>query len=71
MQVVAKLLGKEELPWEGNLAEKNPSARRRLGLFRQPILSLLHRDPTQRVSLADFCKTTKNMFSYQRNSEMM
>ena len=63
MQVVAKLLGREELPWEGDLAEKNPTARHRLGLFREPILSLLHRDPAQRISLADFCKTTNNVFS--------
>ena len=63
LQVLAKLLGSEELAWEGDLAEKNPSARRRLGLFREPILSLLHRDPAQRASLADFCKTTNTVFS--------
>ena len=61
--MVAKLLGREELPWEGNLAVKNPTARRRLGLFREPILSLLHRDPLRRASLADFCKTTNTVFS--------
>ena len=63
VQVVAKLLGKAELTWEGNLAEKNPTARRRLGLFREPILSLLHRDPSRRASLADFYKTTNSVFS--------
>ena len=61
--MIEKLLGKEELAWEGDLVEKNPTARRRLGLFREPILSLLHRDPAQRASLAAFCKTTNNVFS--------
>ena len=70
MQVVAKLLGKEELAWEGDLAEKNSTARRRLGLFREPILSLLHRDPAQRASLEDFCKTTNNVFSSPTTVEM-
>ena len=70
MQVVAKLLGKAELPWEGDLAEKNPTARRRLGLFREPILSLLHRDPAQRASLAEFCRTTNNVFSSPTTVQM-
>ena len=63
MQVMARLLSKQELAWEGDLAEKNSTARHRLGLFREPILSLLHRDPAQRASLAEFCKTTNNVFS--------
>ena len=70
MQVVAKLLGKAELQWEGDLAEKNPTARRRLGLFREPILSLLHRDPAQRASLAEFCRTTNNVFSSPTTVQM-
>ena len=63
VQVLAKLLGSDELAWEGNLAEKNPTVRQRLGLFREPILSLLHRDPGQRASLEAFCKTTNSVFS--------
>ena len=68
--MVAKLLGREELPWEGDLAKKNPAARRRLGLFREPILSLLHRDPAQRASLADFCRTTNTVFSSPTTVQM-
>ena len=63
VQVVAKLLGKEELAWEGDLTQKHPTARLRLGLFQEPILALLHRDPSQRISLAGFCKTTNTVFS--------
>ena len=58
---MAKLLGREELPWEGDLAKKNPAARRRLGLFREPI---------QRASLADFCRTTNTVFSSPTTVQM-
>eukprot|EP00892_Ulva_mutabilis_P003267 jgi/Ulvmu1/1311/UM011_0039.1 len=61
--VVEKLRGVQELPWEGDLAEKDPTARRRLGLFREPVLGLLHRDPAQRATLADFCRTANSVFS--------
>ena len=61
--MLAKLPGQEELPWEGDLAEKNPAARRRLGLFREPALALLRRDPAERATLADFCRTTNTVFS--------
>lgn len=63
MQVLEKLLGQAELPWEGELAERNPVARRRLGLFREPVLSLLRRDPAHRATLADFCRTVNTVFS--------
>ena len=63
VQVLAKLRGEQELPWEGDLAEKNPATRRQLGLFRESVLALLRRDPAQRASLADFCHTANSVFS--------
>lgn len=63
MQVLARLRGEAELPWEGDLAAKNATARRRLGLFREPVLALLRRDPAQRATLSDFCRTANTVFS--------
>ena len=48
MQVVAALLGEDELPWEGEASE---GVRRKLGALRAPILSMLHRDPSLRPSV--------------------
>ena len=55
-----QLQGEEELPWEG---EKNIDARRKLGMFRQPILSLLRRDPVERTTLANFCSSCQQVFT--------
>lgn len=63
MQVLGKLLGREELPWEGDLGEKNPTARRRLGRFREAVMSLLHRDPGRRATPATFCSSVSTIFS--------
>ena len=60
VQIMKQLKGEEELPWEG---DKNTDARRKLGLFRQPILSLLEREPTQRATLAAFCNTCQQTFA--------
>lgn len=61
--MLAKLRGDMELAWEGDLNEKNPTARRRLGLFREPVLALLHRNPEERASLSEFCRTVNSVFS--------
>ena len=43
-----------KLPWEGALT---PAVRRQLGIFRSQVLQLLARDPAQRPSMVDFCKS--------------
>lgn len=63
--MLGMLLGREELPWEGDFAKKNPVARRRLGRFREAVMSLLHRDPGQRATLAAFCSYVSMIFSSQ------
>lgn len=60
MQIMKQLQGEEELPWEG---EQHIEARRKLGIFRQPILSLLNREPTERATLAAFCRSCQQIFS--------
>ena len=42
-----------EMPWEG--ASLTPGTRRKLGIFRAPLMSLLAREPSQRPSMAEFC----------------
>lgn len=49
VQVVAALMGDEELPWEGDVSE---DLSRKLGALRAPILAMLHRDPSMRPSMA-------------------
>ena len=57
--MVARLLGELSLPWEGDL----PAATRaKLGIFKAPVLRLLHRDPAQRATMADFCSLCQTMF---------
>lgn len=53
MQVVAQLKGEDLLPWEGD-DEHAVALRDKLGTFKDPILSLLHRDPSCRESLRHF-----------------
>lgn len=40
------------LPWEGTLT---PAVRRKLGVFKNIVLKLLNRDPTERLSMSEFC----------------
>jgi hypothetical protein len=51
MQVIAQLRGDLPLPWEGNMS---PAVLRQLGAFKGPVLQLLHRDASQRVSMKRF-----------------
>jgi hypothetical protein len=46
-------LNGQELPWEGGGI--TPAIRRRLGIFKTPIISLLSRDPLERPSMSEFC----------------
>lgn len=45
----------QELPWEG--ACMTPANKRRLGVFRNSLMALLARDPSQRPSMERFCET--------------
>lgn len=49
-----QLQGHEDLPWDG---EQNSVARRKLGMFRQNIMSLL-----KRSSLAALCNACQQVF---------
>lgn len=62
MQVFEQLADERRaLPWEGGrLAAQD---RRKLGMFRKPILKLLQRDPAQRATARDFCNECCNLFT--------
>jgi serine/threonine protein kinase len=47
-------LNGKELPWEGK--SLTPAIRRRLGVFKVTITSLLSRDPAARPSMNKFCE---------------
>jgi hypothetical protein len=53
VQVLAQLRGEAPLPWEGD-RQNAIILREKLGTFKDPILSLLHRDPSCRESLRNF-----------------
>lgn len=61
VQIMRQLQGEEELPWEGQ--QNSSMVRKKLGIFRQPILSLLQRAPADRSSLAVFCNACQQVFS--------
>lgn len=52
-------MGDLPLPWEQRATD---DALRKLGAFKGPVLQLLHRDPTRRVSLRHFCDTCNGLF---------
>eukprot|EP00892_Ulva_mutabilis_P002162 jgi/Ulvmu1/11947/UM082_0026.1 len=51
--VKEQLAGTAPLPWEAGRI--TAEARRRLGVFRKPVLALLQRDPAQRASVQHLC----------------
>ena len=53
IQVMDQLEGKEPLLWEDEATA--PRLLRRIGAHKAVIMSLLHRDPTVRPSMEDFC----------------
>lgn len=63
VQVMAQLLAEQELPWEGQRLRSRPAVRKRLGVFKKPVLALLHRNPAQRSSMHDFCAACDSLFS--------
>ena len=62
MQVFDQLADeRRDLPWhDGRLAAAD---RRKLGMFRKPILKLLQRDPAQHATARDFCTECCNLFT--------
>eukprot|EP00892_Ulva_mutabilis_P002846 jgi/Ulvmu1/12562/UM091_0003.1 len=67
--VMEQLQGSRELPWEGARLRAQPAVRKRLGVFKKPVLALLHRDPGHRASMADFCAACDNLFSSPTTAE--
>lgn len=51
--------GGERLPWEGERLTEH--VRGQLQLFQGALLQLLHRDPRQRPSVREFCRTCGHM----------
>lgn len=60
VQVRAQLRGEAPLPWEGG-GSLRADTRRKLGIFQQPVLALLRRDPRDRPSMAAFCDTCNDI----------
>jgi hypothetical protein len=62
-QVMDEILGKDGrlLPWEG--ARLDMATRRKLGIFKNILLDLLHRDPAKRKSMAEFCQACHRVLS--------
>jgi hypothetical protein len=54
-------LNGQELPWEGKGI--TPAIRRRLGIFKAPITSLLSRDPAERPSMSEFVDSCNRMLA--------
>ena len=54
------LLGEEPLPWEGEPGQARLSM---LGLFREPVLRLLQREPRQRCSVQAFHSACTQIFA--------
>lgn len=60
VQVYSQLLGEADLPWEGD--RLTVEVQRKLGVFRRPVLQLLQRDPTARISLHQFARGCDSIF---------
>jgi hypothetical protein len=62
MQIYKQLTSSEHaLPWEeGRISAQDVE---KLGRFREPIMKLLQRDPVQRDTAAQFCKSALEIFS--------
>eukprot|EP00892_Ulva_mutabilis_P002848 jgi/Ulvmu1/12564/UM091_0005.1 len=57
--VRAQLRGETLLPWEGDNLRSD--VRRKLGIFREPVLGLLRRNPHERASMQAFCDTCNDL----------
>lgn len=60
MQILAQLLGDQELPWEG--ARAAPETMRKLRSLRTPVLALLDRNPQRRLTMQQFCESCDDIF---------
>lgn len=60
VQILAQLLGDQDLPWEGTRAA--PDTMRKLRSLRSPIMLLLERDPARRLSMQQFCESCDDIF---------
>lgn len=59
LQLQAQLLGDAPLPWE---AAADPSAvLHKIGIFREPLLQLLQREPARRATMQDFCNACNSL----------
>lgn len=69
LQVMDRIEGRNglQLPWEGTLP---PTVRRKLGIFRNSIMHLLDRDPSQRPSMADFCMSCDRVLAGSTSVQM-
>ena len=56
---MAQLRGELPLPWEGALSAQ---LRDKLGVFKEPVLQLLQRDPARRASMQYFSGMCRTMF---------
>jgi hypothetical protein len=63
MQLMDRIegLNGQELPWEGQGV--TTAIRRRLGIFKDPIISLLSRDPSDRPSMSEFCDSCNRVLA--------
>ena len=62
LQVAAQLKGELPLPWE---EEISPVVVRQLGVFRGPVMQLLQREPSDRISMDHFHALCSKVFSGQ------
>lgn len=62
VQVVARLKGDLPLPWEEELS---PLVVRQLGVYKEPVMLLLQRHPSNRISMDRFDALCSKAFSGQ------
>ena len=67
MQVLARLAGELPLPWEEQLS---PVMAHQLGVFKGPVLQLLEREPSARISMERFKNLCRTAVAGQSFSEL-
>ena len=67
VQVIAQLRGDVPLPWEGELSSDTV---RKLGAFKGPVLQLLQREPSRRVSMRRFHVACTKLFASRTTVEL-
>jgi hypothetical protein len=61
MQVIAQIVGEQQLPWESEQGAR--LLLRRAGKFKGPLLQLLNRDPAERPTIESFVMQCSNILS--------